>query len=74
MIDVWMWLLFSICQLIWVHYYHLLFCNTLLMLKLPRRILIAAVGMALGLVWYVTFQPQNLGSVGMKPTQPIDTS
>ncbi len=34
MIDVWMQvLLFSICQLIWVHYYHLLFCNTLLMLK-----------------------------------------
>lgn len=32
-------LLFSICQLIWVHYYHLLFCNTLLMLKLPWRIL-----------------------------------
>ncbi|MGU3126904.1 hypothetical protein ACVXZZ_10425 [Staphylococcus aureus] len=33
--------------------------------------LIAAVGMALGLVWYVLFNRKNLGSVGMKPTNPL---
>ena len=33
--------------------------------------LIAAIGMALGLVWYVLFNRKNLGSVGMKPTNPL---
>ncbi|HFQ1329469.1 TPA: peptide MFS transporter [Staphylococcus aureus] len=33
--------------------------------------LIAAVGMALGLVWYVLFNRKNLGSIGMKPTNPL---
>ncbi len=33
--------------------------------------LIAAVGMALGLVWYVLFNRKNLGSVGMKPTNHL---
>ena len=33
--------------------------------------MIAAVGMALGLVWYVLFNRKNLGSVGMKPTNPL---
>ncbi len=43
-----------ICQLIWVHYYHLLFCNTLLMLKLPRRILDCSswYGIRFSMVWY----------------------
>lgn len=27
--------------------------------------------MALGLVWYVLFNRKNLGSVGMKPTNPL---
>ena len=72
MIDVWMQvLLFSICQLIWVHYYHLLFCNTLLMLKLPRRILDCSSWYGIRFSMVCTFQPQNLGSVGMKPTNPL---
>ncbi|PTE73506.1 peptide MFS transporter [Staphylococcus devriesei] len=33
--------------------------------------LIAAIGMALGLVWYMLFNKKNLGSVGMKPTNPL---
>ena len=33
--------------------------------------LIAAIGMALGLVWYVLFNRKNLGKVGMKPTNPL---
>ena len=33
--------------------------------------LIAAIGMALGLVWYVLFNRKNLGSVGMKQTNPL---
>ncbi|MCE5096676.1 S-Cys-Gly-3M3SH uptake peptide MFS transporter [Staphylococcus devriesei] len=32
---------------------------------------IAAIGMALGLVWYMLFNKKNLGSVGMKPTNPL---
>ena len=30
-----------------------------------------AIGMALGLVWYLLFNRKNLGSVGMKPTNPL---
>lgn len=33
--------------------------------------LLAAIGMALGLVWYLLFNRKNLGSVGMKPTNPL---
>ena len=33
--------------------------------------LIAAIGMALGLIWYILFNRKNLGSVGMKPTNPL---
>lgn len=33
--------------------------------------LIAAIGMALGLVWYVLFNRKNLGRVGMTPTNPL---
>lgn len=33
--------------------------------------LIAAIGMALGLVWYMLFNRKNLGTVGMKPTNPL---
>ena len=33
--------------------------------------LIAAIGMALGLVWYMIFNKKNLGNVGMKPTNPL---
>ncbi|EHJ07932.1 peptide MFS transporter [Staphylococcus simiae] len=33
--------------------------------------LIAAIGMALGLVWYILFNRKNLGNVGMKPTNPL---
>lgn len=35
--------------------------------------LIAAIGMALGLVWYMIFNKKNLGSVGMNPTNPLSS-
>ena len=36
--------------------------------------LIAAIGMALGLVWYLLFNRKTLGSIGMKPTNPLSSS
>ena len=33
--------------------------------------LIAAIGMALGLVWYILFNRKTLGQVGMQPTNPL---
>ena len=36
--------------------------------------LIAAIGMALGLVWYVLFNRKTLGNVGMKPTNPLSSA
>ncbi|MEQ6081457.1 peptide MFS transporter [Staphylococcus saccharolyticus] len=36
--------------------------------------LIAAIGMALGLVWYVLFNRKTLGDVGMKPTNPLSSA
>ena len=36
--------------------------------------LIAAIGMALGLVWYIFFNKRNLGQIGTKPTNPLNKS
>ncbi|MEJ7309588.1 peptide ABC transporter permease, partial [Staphylococcus epidermidis] len=36
--------------------------------------LIAAVGMALGLAWYMIFNKKNIGNVGTKPTNPLNQS
>ncbi|KRG09165.1 peptide MFS transporter [Staphylococcus sp. NAM3COL9] len=36
--------------------------------------LIAAVGMALGLIWYMIFNKKNIGNVGTKPTNPLNQS
>lgn len=36
--------------------------------------LIAAIGMALGLVWYLLFNRKTLGSIGMKPTNLLSSS
>ncbi len=36
--------------------------------------LIAAIGMALGLVWYIFFNKRNLGQIGSKPTNPLNKS
>ncbi|RIN48820.1 peptide ABC transporter permease, partial [Staphylococcus simulans] len=34
--------------------------------------LIAAIGMALGLIWYMLFNKKNIGDVGTKPTNPLN--
>ncbi|MEB7801427.1 peptide MFS transporter [Staphylococcus xylosus] len=34
--------------------------------------LIAAFGMALGLIWYMIFNKKNIGDVGTKPTNPLN--
>lgn len=36
--------------------------------------LIAAVGMALGLIWYIIFNRKNLGSIGMTASNPLNQS
>ncbi|MCD8821298.1 peptide ABC transporter permease [Staphylococcus gallinarum] len=36
--------------------------------------LIAAIGMALGLVWYVLFNKKNLGTIGTKASNPLSAS
>ena len=41
------------------------------MLKLPRRILDCSSWYGIRFSMVCTFQPQNLGSVGMKPTNPL---
>src|SRR5699024_2221381 len=36
--------------------------------------LIAAIGMALGLVWYMFFNKKNIGPIGTKPSNPLSKS